>query len=185
MLWVESGGASQAWKTRPMQIGNLGDPALPVLQRAEEGSKLIMSKELSEAIKSTDEVTNNPELNIKAGIAYLYTKMAKYGIRSLLDLTNKEQHDYTVLSGDSLSAIAKKVETTVLELEEQNELQKRDVIKIGQKLKYRKAKNRLVIVGWRAFTTANVYKLYNGGGDGNYTEKLDFVLQKVFPVLRR
>ena len=85
MVWNESGGpTNSAWQTRPLQIGNSGDPAYKVLKDASEGSDLIMSEELKKAIDSSS--IDQPELNIKAGIAYLYTRMANTNIVSVRDL---------------------------------------------------------------------------------------------------
>jgi hypothetical protein len=38
VLWIESGGpTSAAWKSRPMQIGNPGDPGYSILKKGTEG----------------------------------------------------------------------------------------------------------------------------------------------------
>lgn len=57
-----------------MQIGNKGDAGYGVLKNASEGSDLIMSDSLKKTVANGS--IDTPELNIKSGIAYLYTRMA-------------------------------------------------------------------------------------------------------------
>jgi len=76
MVRVESGGPTNpAWKTRPMQIGNPGDAGLGVLKRGEEGSNLIMDEKLKAGLAQI----NTPAVNIKAGTAYLLTRLSESG----------------------------------------------------------------------------------------------------------
>lgn len=47
MVWTESGGpTNRAWNTRPIQIGNPGDPGLRALFSDQEGGPLILPPEL-------------------------------------------------------------------------------------------------------------------------------------------
>lgn len=183
MLWSESGGpTNSAWNTRPLQIGNTGDPAYAVLKKGAEGSDLIMSDELKKSIAAGS--INTPEVNIKAGIAYLYTRMAVTNIISVRDLKDSKEYEYTVVGGDSLEKIANKVHTTIFELSRLNP-KSSGILKIGQKLKYVKAKMQRSIISWREFSTDVVSERYNGGGDINYAAKLTYILDEVFPKLVR
>jgi LysM repeat protein len=182
MLWTESGGPDNAsWKKRVMQIGNPGDPAYQLMKDGKEGSALIMESTLHNDLKT---LIDNPEVNIRAAIAYLYTRLAKFESKSIPDPNDKTINEYKVIKGDSLSAIASKVGTTVEELYALNPAAK-VMIKPGQALKYRKAKMGLTIVGWRIANTWEIANRYNGGGDPNYSGKLNYLLTAVFPKLKR
>ena len=182
ILWTESGGLDNpAWKQRAMQIGNPGDPGLDVLKKKSEGSSLIMSDTLFNAIRAGR--ANEPKVNVQAGIAYLYTRMANSEIKSVVDAHDHKLYEYIVVGGDNLSKIAKKVDTTVDELISMNPGAKA-MIKPKQKLKYHKAKMQRVIVGWRSFTTQEIAKRYNIG-DPDYSAKLDYLIKDVFPKLKR
>ena len=98
MVWTESGGpASAAWKARAMQIGNPGDPAYAVITGGAEGSSLIMDSQLAADVKA--KAIDEPTLNIRAGIAYLFTKMASFGQQPVIDVTDTQDHTYTVVAG--------------------------------------------------------------------------------------
>lgn len=182
MIWVESGANSPAWSTAPMQIGVPGDPGLGVLQRGDNGSNLIMSTDLANRVKNTQKVTTDSNLNVQAGTAYLLTQMSKSDIKSVVDDT--AVLTYTVVAGDNLEKIAKKVGSTVDNLKDQNPgagamIHPKDV------LKYQKATMKRQIVGWRDFTVmGNIADRYNGGGDPDYAAKLVYVLD-LFKKLKR
>ncbi len=73
---VESGGpGNPSWSTRPMQIGNVGDPAYGVIKRQQEGSSIIMDQQLKNDIATKS--INDPTLNVRAGIAYILTKAVR------------------------------------------------------------------------------------------------------------
>jgi LysM repeat protein len=182
ILWVESGGpTSPAWTKRVMQIGNPGDPAYGTLKGGGSTVSLIVSTSLASDLqhKSIDD----PQLNIRAAIAFLFLRMAQFEDKSVIDPAETADHTYTVVPGDNLSAIGRKVGTTVEVLKAMNPGADK-MIKPGQVLKYRKAAVRTVIVGWRAFNTANIAQRYNGNGDPNYAEKLNYVLD-LFTKLKR
>lgn len=183
LLWSESGGPSNsAWKTRTMQIGNIGDAGYGVLKSKSEGSDLIMNDALKKAVASDS--IHTPVLNIKAAIAYLYTRMARSNIQSVMDIKDVKIYEYTVVTGDNLDKISKNMATTTFELKRLNPAAS-GFIQPGQKLKYHKAKMKRVITGWLEFNTQNISDRYNGGGDKLYTEKLTYILDKIFPVLVR
>ena len=179
VVWVESGGpANPAWTTRPMQIGNKGDPGYAVLRDGKEAANLIMSDKLKKDIAGN---INKPELNIRAGIAYALTRLVTTEMQSVDDPKDAMVRDYTVVQGDSLDRIAKKVGSTVASLQKLNPTAK--ILQPKQVLKYRKASIQRVITGWMAVTTANLASRYNVG-DPSYQEKLDYVLS-LFTKLKR
>src|SRR4051812_24830269 len=164
VLWVESGGPhNPAWKTRPFQIGNPGDPAMGVLQKAAEGSDLIMSTHLKADVKSR---LNEPKVNVQAGIAYLFTRMMKSQIDSVFDPGSPTPLPYVVVAGDSFDAIAKKVGSTIHALQITNPSVR--TLHPKQEILYRKATMKRVITGWLSFTTHNVGVRYNVG-DPSYS----------------
>jgi len=182
MLWVESGGPSNAaWKRRAMQIGNKGDPGYRVLSHKGEGSHLVMASQLWNDIKDPKQI-DDPKINIRAGIAYLFTRMATFEDRSVDDASDTKIHEHTVAPGESLWSIAKRHKTTVASLEEHNP-EKTKVIRPKQVLKYRKARIEMVITGWRPFRTVTIAQRYNVG-DPDYAGKLDYCVG-LFRTLKR
>jgi hypothetical protein len=179
VVWVESGGPSQAaWKARAMQIGNKGDPGYSVVKEGKEAAPLVMSDKLKQDIKTGD--INKPELNIRAGIAYALTRLVTSEMRSVDD-KDPTINEYTVVPGDSLDAIARKVGSTVASLKQLNPTA--NVLQPKQKLKWRKASIQRVITGWMAANSSNLATRYNAG-DKNYKEKMDYVLD-LFTKLKR
>jgi hypothetical protein len=181
MLWNESGGPTNPqWKKRAMQIGNKGDPALKVLTGGKEGSHLIAAPELIAKLKA--DKLDDPKINVRAGLAYLYTRMATFDHASVRDPKDTKVHDYEVVGGDSLSKIATKVGTTVAELKAMNPSAE-NMIRPKDVLHYHKASIQLVITGWRTFDTKTLAQRYNGGGDPHYEAKLNYLLSDVIPKL--
>jgi len=171
MVWVETGPGSEAWPNKPMQIGNLGDPGLNTLLRGEEGSNLILPPAIRTRLNAALARTV-PAWNIRAGIGYLLTRLAKFDVQSVRDADDKV-YEVTVKAGDSLDKIASAQGSTLVEMRALNP--NAAVLKPGQVLKYRKAAMRKVITGWRPVTTQNIAVLYNHG-DAAYIRKLDYVL---------
>jgi len=181
MLWNESGGPKQsAWKTRPLQIGNKGDPALDVLLQGKEGSHLVVDQTVIMDLKAGK--INTPAINVRAGIAYLYTRMATFDHQSVRDPKDKNRYQHKVVGGDNLSKIAKKVGTTVDELVSMNP-EASKMIHPGDILFYHKASIEMIIKGWRNFDVKTVAKRYNGGGDPFYEDKLNYILKQIIPKL--
>ncbi|WP_256330093.1 LysM peptidoglycan-binding domain-containing protein [Variovorax sp. YR216] len=171
MAWTETGAARPQWATKPLQIGNAGDPGLQVMLRREEGSDLIVPPTMHVSFISA---ASNPRANIEAGVGYLLTKLANTSIRSVPE-PSSQVYQVTVKAGDSLSKIARSEGST-------EELMKQlnpgvHGLTIGQVLKCRKASMRRVVTGWKFINTSNIARYYNGGGDPKYREKLDFVLR--------
>jgi LysM repeat protein len=179
MLWVESGGPSNlAWTSRPMQIGNPRDKGYAVMRHGKEAANLIMSDKLKQDIKGN---INQPELNIRVGIAYALTRLVKTEMQSVNDPKDTTVHEYTVMAGDSLDKIAHKVGSTLDSMKELNPTA--NVLHPNQKLQYRKATVQRVITGWSALNTTNLAAGYNVG-DPSYKEKLDYAIS-LFPKLKR
>ncbi|WP_130301103.1 MULTISPECIES: hypothetical protein [unclassified Duganella] len=77
MIWTESGGPDhRAWKRNPMQSGNPGDPGLRALLSGDEGGDLIPPPELAKALTESS-VRSTPQMNIRAGTAYLLMRLAR------------------------------------------------------------------------------------------------------------
>lgn len=181
MTWVESGAQSSDWKTFPMQIGKLPkDAGYSVIKGLKDGADVIMSDALKKDIK--DGSINEPKLNVRAGIAYVFVRMAETKFDSIYDETDKTTHEYTVLEGDSLDKIAKKVGSTLDVLRRLNPSV--TILRSKQKIFYRKASFRRVIKDWKTFDTKTVARQYNGKGDPDYAAKLDYVLE-LFKKIKR
>ena len=182
MLWAESGGPkSKAWKTRPMQIGNTGDPGYATVKNGAEGSSVVMPPKLKGELPTGN--INEPHFNIRVAIAYLFTRMAKVGTQSVVDSTDPKVFPYKVVKGDNgLATIAKKVGSTTETLQKLNPNAK--LLHVNDTIQCQKASYKTVILGWRTFDTANIALLYNAGGDDRYAEKLDYVLS-LFPKVKR
>jgi LysM repeat protein len=136
-----------------MQIGNPGDPALSVLKEGKEGSLLIMESALHQALKAGR--VDDPEINIKAGIAYLFARLAKFANKSVPDPRDSKVYEHKVAKGDSLWSIAQTKGTTLDELNSRNPGISAH-IRPGQVLKYCKAKMDLTIAGWRSFSVQEI-----------------------------
>jgi hypothetical protein len=172
MVWVESGGPhGRVWLGRVMQIGNRGDPGLGVLRQSAEGSNLVMSDALKRDIQGN---ANEPNLNIRAGMAYVLTKLLQTATRSVNDPNDGEHPPHVVISGDSLERIARNLGTTVEALQEDNPGV--GTLRLGQEIRWHRASRQQLITGWRAFTAANVARYYNGNRDSEYAAKLNYCM---------
>ncbi|WP_338768619.1 LysM domain-containing protein [Massilia sp. METH4] len=175
MLWVETGAGHIQWRVKPMQIGVLGDPGLDALLGGKEGGDIIMPPSLK-ATLDHNAARTIPSYNIRAGIAYLLMRMAKFEFRSVVS-DDPKIYEAPVNRGDSMARIAKVCGTTTDILRQLNP--KATILRPGQVLLYRKGAVQRVIVGWLPFAIEDVAKLYNGGGDVRYAEKLSFALKLV------
>jgi len=182
MLWTESGGPqNKTWKTRVMQIGNSGDPGYDIVKNGKEGASVVASaRVLSDVVKGN---IDEPHLNVRVAIAYLFTRMAKFENKSVVDSSDPKVYSYTVVKGDKgLSAIASKVGSTTEILQKLNPGKK--LLREGDVIQYQKGSIKMVVSGWRTFDTATIAARYNGGGDDRYAEKLNYVLG-LFARLKR
>jgi LysM repeat protein len=174
MVWTESGPYAPAWNTRPMQIGNPGDPGLGSLLGGKEGGELIMPAALKGKLTAANAST--PALNIRAGIGFLLMRSANYAFQDTPDAADQKVYEYSVKPGDNLEKIAKSQGTTVGLLKKLNPAAGH-LIKPGQKLRFQKGALKKVITGWKTITTATAAERYNSNkGDPNYSKKLDYCL---------
>ena len=173
MIWTESGGpTATAWSTRPMQIGNSGDPGFSALTGGKEGGELVMPSALKSKLNGTS--VNTPGMNIRAGIAYLLMRAATYETISVLDKADPKKYEYTVKSGDSLDKIARDQGTTLTVLKALNP-NASAMIKPGQKIAFQKASMQKVIKSWKTVDVNFAASKYNIG-DSRYADKLNFCL---------
>ncbi len=177
MAWVESGAKHSEWKVKPMQIGVSGDPGLAAVLGGKEGGELILPPKWLNRL-SVATARTLPAHNIRAAIGYLLMRLASFEFRSV-NTDDTRVYEVTVKPGDSLSLIAKNNGTTVEVIRELNPSVSPTALSPGQRLKYRKASIRRVITGWRVANTTTIAVRYNGGGDPNYTAKLDYVLPRL------
>jgi LysM repeat protein len=175
-VWTESGAAVPAWKTRPMQIGNPGDPAYATLKNHRENSDIIMSDAMKADLKR-DRSINDPVFNIQLGLAYAYTKVATFGST----VTDRTIREYTVRPGDAIDRIAVAVGSTRQDLLDLNPTAKGAIFP-NQKLKYQKAS--IKVISCPAFTPELLQSKYNGNGDPSYADKIKYC-QSVIAQIKR
>jgi hypothetical protein len=162
-----------------MQIGNTGDPGYKTVKTLSEGTPLVISSTLKSALPGD---VNEPKFNIRLGIAYVFARMVQFEFQSVLDPSDTKQYEYTVVARDTLEGIAKKVGTTISVLQKMNS--KANVIHPRDKLIYKKAQIKSVIIGWRTFNSATVASRYNVG-DPAYAEKIDYCLSVMKKLKRK
>lgn len=171
MLFVETGPIQRDWKTKPMQIGNQGDPGLRTLMTA--GSKLptIVPANLLAHLSSVSAVSNG-QMNIVAGVGYLLLRAARWeqGIK----IIHKTLGHVTVKPGDTLSSIARAVGSTEALLQKLNPSASPRDLKIGTVLTYQRATSDHVIIGRRSINGSFIMSNYNGLGDRDYARKFDY-----------
>lgn len=188
MIWVETSPYKDEWNTKPIQIGNKGDAGIDDVTRGKY-RELIIPKEYQAELSNKQSITANPDINIRAGIAYLLYSLATYGTEEVYDTTDSKVYQYKVQKGDSgfwgiMQKLKKSgISTTVKILTDMNPSAR--IIKPDMIINYRKGSVQDVIKSWRAITTANIQKYYNRPyrdkegkqhGDPLYSEKLDYCL---------
>jgi hypothetical protein len=177
MVWVEvqAGPDSDAWKSNPLQIGNAGDPGLPALKEGKEHTDLIVSDELRTKLKQLGKM--NAEIGLKAGVAWLFRKAAKFEHKEVVD--SAASSTYTMKAGDTLEKIARDQGTTIDILMKDNAIDAAAAKKLqpGKVLKFRKAHKQWQISGWQDWDQA--IKDYNGGGDPKYLDKVTNEFKKI------
>jgi LysM repeat protein len=160
MLWTENLGgptpnnAQGEWEKRPLQIGVPGDPGLGVIQNGRENSDLVTTSETrSELLKDS-----NGKNNIRAGVAYLYTRTLESGIREVIDDSNIQT--YKIQKGDSIDTIAKNLGTTRDNILKNSGLTINGKLSLGQEIKYQKAHQERYVSGWKDWKST--VRGYNG-----------------------
>ena len=197
MVAVETSKGTDAREYDPMQVANEGDYALGVLQSGQEHTDLIVDDDLSRALKDkkttpwkkdkskkrggywdysarSDKDRMDASTSVKAGVAWLFHKAAKY---EFVTTEEGELLEYTVQSGDIASRLASKLGTTLKVLEKYNKGKDLTKIHPNDELKYKKATQQWKITGWRSWDDAIV--AYNGGGDPQYLEKVKAKLEEI------
>lgn len=183
MMLVETKDVnSDARKFDPLQVANRGDPALKALKSGTEHTDLITTTEFREALKQKKQTPRkgkkwdysalkpaermDASTGIEAAIAWLFSKAAQAS-----EITEEagDELEYTVKNGDTYGKIAPKLGTTVETLMKYNTV-KPNQLKVGDKLKYKKATKKWKITSWKAWEDA--IKAYNGGGDPDYFKKV-------------
>ena len=173
MIWVESGAKHRTWNSRPMQIGNPGDPGLKALLGNKEGGELIVPLFIPRLTEALAGMT--PQSNIRSGVGYLLMRMAKFEYRDVND-PDTTIRDAIVKPGDSIDRIARAVGSTPATMKHLNP--GAFVLRPGQVLKYRKSSIKRVIAGWSAINSTTIALRYNVG-DTAYREKLDYALAAI------
>lgn len=179
MAWVESGGPKGAqWNGRVMQIGNSGDPGFGALKKGEGATPLVVAPDtLAKLANPKAGDINEPFFNIEVGIAYLWVRLCKTDVGTIID--DPAVHDHTVgPKGEIASKLAQHEGTTLADLADSNPGVNLNRLKPGSVLHFHKSHNGRRIKGWMAFTTDNVARTYNVG-DPAYAEKLRYVMSKV------
>lgn len=173
MTYVETGAKHPDWKTKPLQIGNPGDPGLRAFLGDREGGDLIRPPMLW---LSPDAAVRSPRKNIQAGVGYLLMRLANFQYQSVVDRDGKV-YEVTARAGDSLERIAKAQGSTVEVVKKLNP--DAHFLRPGQVLKYQRASVQRVIVGWKSINAASIAHYYNGGGDPQYATKLGYAMDAI------
>lgn len=188
MIWTETGAGNSAWKTRPIQIGNKFDDGIKevtIPTRPVKYHLIVPDTWNKYLINKVDIIRNDPEYNIRAGVALLMIIMAhQEKTRTVYD--DKIICTYEVSRGDKgYDYIAKKIGTTRGVL---IELNGNKLIHPGDNVKYKKAHIEYYIPGWLLFTSKNIRNQYNidprfakkqSPGDGNYAEKIEYTYRLI------
>ncbi|MGJ7918169.1 LysM peptidoglycan-binding domain-containing protein [Massilia sp. LXY-6] len=176
MVWTESGGpTNRAWSTRPIQIGNPGDPGLRALFSDKEGGPLILPPDMKDRLTLAS-ATATPQMNIQAGIGYLLMRLAKFGTATVTDATDNKVYEIAAKPGDTFERIARTNRTTVDTLKTLNKNML--TLRPGQTLRFQKASVRKVITRWDPPTPRNIAARYNVG-DPDYARKLEYCLSVI------
>jgi LysM repeat protein len=176
VVWVESGGPKTlAWTGRVMHIGSSGDPRLSAVKSGEGATSVIVPQTTRDRLASADARTiNEPFFNIEVGIAYLWLRMCKSEVGTIID--DPTVYSHTLASGETASSVAQKNGTTVEDIRATNPGLNIDRLSPGDVLRFHKARTGRKITGWYAFTPDNIASRCNVG-DLDYAEKLRYVME--------
>ena len=114
-----------------------------------------------------------PQMNIRAGIAYLLMRLAQYSVGTVPDEDDKKVYEAVVKAGDSLDRIARAGGTTIDTIKRLNP--GTAILRPGQILKYQKAAVRKIIERWNMAGPLTIATRYNIG-DPDYARKLEYCL---------
>ncbi len=162
MLWTETGALDPAWLTAPMQCGVHGDKGLVDLLTLPAG-KLMIPPEYANKFTATN-VPHNAALNIQAGTGVLLLRMANHGM-----VPDRPSTVFGVAAGQM--QMARSAASMVAAV--QRESGPRSLL-VHKSIHTPQAKGsyHYAVTGWRPFDFDTIYLRYNGGGDGNYPDKL-------------
>lgn len=177
MLWVEVRGPDVAdpidWQVWPLQIGRKKrDPGMPAIKYGLENTDRYVPAELRYKLQHQ---RMTAELNIRAGVAYIYDR-AIANWKNVWRVTDPTERTYEVKPGDTLEGIAKSQHTTVGELLQDNDLNKDTATSIRptNKLKYRLATE---VPQWYDWPTASFR--YNATGNPDYAAEVERNYRKI------
>lgn len=150
--------------------------------RPNEGAALVMNPGLAHSVENylsrSNGALTDPQLNVRAGIAYALTRMAHTGQVSHIDPLDQSRRAYIVQSGDALARMSQTLGTTMENLR-QNNPGVGDRLRPGDTIIYQRATMVPVITGWRDMTPTSLMDRYNGRGDTLYARKLQYVLDRL------
>jgi hypothetical protein len=179
MAWVESGGPkAAAWNGRVMQIGNAGDPGYASLKNHEGATTVVVPRStLDKIAKAGPGDINEPFFNVEVGIAFVWTRLCKTDIGTVVDDPTARDHTVTG-KRETASAVARAEGTTLGDLREANPGVNLNRLHQGEVLHFHKAHTGRKIIGWYPFTADVIARRYNVG-DPSYADKLRYVMSKV------
>ena len=186
MCWIESGAYNPAWKRNPMQIGAFrADAGMKDILSSQQG-KLVLPPKYALTLNMAN-VPVIPTCNIQAGTGYMLERMARFGqIHSFLNSTTLPQRKS--LSGAAAKSAFNRFEReqerypyslfhqfpTSSHNENTNDLVGEFGLEQSASRKHLERRSIYGIVGWRVISFDSIAHRYNGGGDGNYADKLAF-----------
>lgn len=189
MTWVETGAnaLNDAWAIRPMQIGNKGDRGMLDLFTSPQG-KLVMPPQFVPGVNLQNAGAIG-RLNIIAGVAYLLRRLGNFGV-TFAPIPTSEQIRLVPIDGpsgiignvderrpgavmDSMTGSAIPLKTPLARTIHHPAVQH------SKPHGSPKVKGYMGIISWKPLTVDFVAKYYNGGGDGNYADKLTFAYKMV------
>lgn len=184
MLWQESGAKSNAWDSRPLQIGNPGDPGLTVVKGESSSAECekvnaVVPQDLQMRLKK-EKMT--PELNIEAGVAYLFYMATFRSLKRGTVDDNKNIVTYKLEKNELPSTVAGKLGTTTAVILADSGLTQETVkrMKPEATIRYHKAHEAWQIGGWSDWMTA--IHAYNGGGVARYEIEVKRRYDKIVQV---
>ena len=119
--------------------------------------------------------TITAEQSINVGVGWLTHQHANYGVGDFI-VEGAEEQIAIVESGDNLTSIAREYNTTVNVLAVMNPEQDPQMLNIGDEWIYKEA---TICDYVESFKDWNVNE-YNGGGDEEYSQKIDMYLASMF-----
>lgn len=184
MLWTESGAGmsnhdNPIWRSKPMQIGNSGDPGMGVVLRGEERTRLLIPPDIYQTLTEAS-IRSQAQANIRAGIGYLFGKLSHSRWVERVNDKDSKVYEYLVQPGDSLERIAQRNGSSVASIQQNTpELNGGGYLRAGMRLKYQKILREQQITRWELFSLQNIADRYNGGGDLAYARKLALCLDVI------